>query len=209
MAAIATAAIPAVMSLFGMLFGNKKHNEQIKSIPTMNPQQQALFSQLLSGLGGQGGPLASGLGNLSDILSNKPEAFEKFEAPYKRQFQQETIPGIAERFSSLGGGAQHSSAFGQQLGGAGAALSENLAAMRGGLQQNAMSQLMQMIGMGTQTPTQQTFYTPEYTGSNAFGSFASGMAPYAGQALGNIPNLFQSQSQFKQLLDLMKGMKTT
>lgn len=207
MAAIATAAIPAAISLMGMLFGREKqHKEKLRSIPTMDPNQQALFSQLLGGLGGQGGALSSGMGNLSQLLSGSPQAFQAYEAPAMRQFQQEIIPGIAERFSRFGQGSQQSSAFGQQMGQAGSMLSENLAAQRGGLQQNAMSQLISLLGLGTQTPTQQSFYTPSYKSPGAFGSFASGMAPYAGQSLGNLPSLLQQQSQFKDLLDyLQKG----
>ena len=46
------------------------------------------------------------------------------------QFQQQTIPSIAERFTAAGAGSQGSSAFAQQLGGAGTDLQRNLAALR-------------------------------------------------------------------------------
>jgi len=46
------------------------------------------------------------------------------------RFQQQTIPSIAERFTALGAGSQGSSAFAQQLGGAGADLQRELAALR-------------------------------------------------------------------------------
>lgn len=55
-------------------------------------------------------------------------SFEPIEEQETRRFQQETIPGLAERFTGLGG--QRSSAFGQLLGGAGADLSSRLAALR-------------------------------------------------------------------------------
>jgi hypothetical protein len=173
------------MAFLDFLFGGKQH-EKIKQIPTMSKEQQALFSQLLGGLSG---PLGQGFGNLSQILSGDPEAFKAYEAPAMRQFNQEIVPGIAERFSSLGGGAQHSSAFGQQMGQAGAALSENLAAQRAGLQQNAMSQLAQLLGIGVGTPTQQTFYTPESRSYGLFGNMFGGAASGFGQGAGMYPFL--------------------
>jgi hypothetical protein len=44
------------------------------------------------------------------------------------QFNQQTVPGLAERFSGMGG--QRSNAFGQQLGAGGADLMQNLEALR-------------------------------------------------------------------------------
>jgi len=172
------------MGLMDFLIGSK-HKEKIRNIPTMDPRQQALFSQLLGGLGGQGGALNMGMGNLSQLLSGSPEAYQAYEAPAMRQFQQQIIPGIAERFSRWGQGSQQSSAFGQQMGQAGSMLSENLAAQRGGLQQNALSQLIALLGMGTQTPTQQTFYTPSYRSQGFLPSMLSGMAPELGRSLGS------------------------
>ena len=75
----------------------------------------------------------------------------------RQQFQQQTVPSLAERFTGIGG--QRSSAFGQQLGGAAADLESQLAGMRGqhelgqqqaqmqhqGLEQSRLSQLMNML----------------------------------------------------------------
>ena len=153
-------------------------------MPTMTPQQTGVLNQLLGGLGGQKGgqPGALGMGmqNLSQLLSGSPEAFQAFEAPMMRQFKEQTIPSLAERFSSFGQGAQQSSAFGQQMGQAGAGLSENLGAMRGQLQQNAMSQLMQLLGIGTGTRTFENIYQPA---SSSPGLFQS-LAPALGMGLG-------------------------
>lgn len=172
------------MGLFSSLFGG--HKEKTKQLPTMNPQQLQLLQQILGGLtgqGGGGGPLGEGFDYLSQILSGDPEALKEFEAPYMRQFQEQTVPGLAERFSSLGSGAQGSSAFGQALGSAGAGLSENLAAMRGGLKQNALSQLMNFsqMGMGAQPFAYQ--HTPARPGF--FGSLMPGIGSGIGMGMGS------------------------
>lgn len=160
------------MSLTDFLFGKKEKMEQL---PTLSPEQQSLLNQLLGGLGV---PAGQGLEYLSSILSGDPEAFEAYEAPIKRQFEEETVPGLAERFSEMGGGAQRSSAFAQTLGKAGESLSEKLAAQRANLRQGAMSQLQSLLGLGIKTPTfgyQQTGGTP---------GFLQSLAPAIGVGLG-------------------------
>jgi hypothetical protein len=152
-----------------------------KSISTLGKGQQGLLQQLLSSLQGQSGniqqsPLFQQGGNfLQQLLSGSPEAFKSFEAPAMRQFNEQIIPGIAERFSGLGAGSQSSSAFQQALGQAGAGLSEQLQALRSGLQFGAIPQAlgyaqqpisnfqgMAGLGLGTQSkgfmPKQQPFW---------------------------------------------------
>jgi len=124
-AAAAPYAIPAILGLLGFgasKMGNKK--ESVKQYPTISPEQQAFQNKILQMLGGQ---------------LEVPD-FETFAAPYKRQFQQETIPGIAERFAGLGG--LSSSGFTQSLGQAGAGLNEKLAALQEGLKDRRFSQLL-------------------------------------------------------------------
>lgn len=164
---------------FGYLGGklyntlNKTDKNPYDFLSTLNPEQQQLFSQLSQQLmGGQQSPLMGvGTNYLQNLLSGSPEAFQQFEAPIKRQFQEQVIPGIAERFSGLGSGAQSSSAFQQALGQAGSGLSENLAALRGGMQMQALPQalqfaqqpisnILQLLGLNTQAimPKQKPFW---------------------------------------------------
>lgn len=147
------------------------------TVSTFNPEQQQLFSRLMQALSGQNlsvgaNPLyQSGSNYLQNLLQGGDEAFSAFEAPYKRQFNEQTIPGIAERFSGAGAGAQSSSAFQQALGQAGAGLSENLASLRSGLQMSALptafsaagipgEQAQGLLGLNTQAllPKQQSFW---------------------------------------------------
>lgn len=157
------------MAWLDFLFGKKGGIEQV---PTMSSEQQQLLSQLLSNLGGISG---QGLNYLQDLLSGSPEAYE---APAMRQFQEEIIPGIAERFTSMGAGSQGSSAFGQQLGAAGAGLAERLAMQRAGLKQSALSQLQGLLGQGLGAKSFESVYRPSSTG------FLGSMIPGIGQTFG-------------------------
>jgi hypothetical protein len=163
--------------LKGLLFGNegKFSNQDV-----LNPQQQQLHGQFLNQFGGAQN---AGLQNILGLLQGGDEAFAKFEDPYKRQFQQETIPGLAEQFAGMGsGGSQNSSAFQQALGGAGADLSANLASLRGNLQNQAVGQLQGFQNQAYQ-PTFQTSFTPPTTG--LFQGLTSGLSQGVGSYLGN------------------------
>lgn len=136
------------MGFMDSLFGTPG---RIEALPSMTGEQSQLLAQLLGGLGGQGGQggaLGAGLGNLQTLLGGGKQAFEAFEKPALRQFQEQIVPGIAERFTSMGAGAQGSSAFGQQLGAAGAGLAESLSGQRAGLQSQVLSQLSNLLGLG-------------------------------------------------------------
>ena len=86
-------------------------NSKTEQLPRFTPEQQSAMQQLLQ------------LG----LQSYNPEANEKRA---RTQFQSQTIPSIAERFTSMGSGSQGSSAFQGALGQAGSGLEEALAALR-------------------------------------------------------------------------------
>ena len=195
------AAIAALPFLLQKLFGNKQGGTDqgsspstsqsiwsgtpgsIQAMPSFSPEQQGLLGQMVGGIGGEGGPLAGGLQNLQQMLTGGSEAFE---APAMRQFHQQIVPGIAEIFTKTGAGAQGSSAFGQQLGQAGAGLAENLAMQREGLKSQGMQQLMQMLGLGMQSPFQ---YMQIPGTEGGMGKLLGGLGTAAGtvgaSALGN------------------------
>lgn len=139
---------------------------------TMTPQQQAMQNQLISGIGGAQG---QGLQYLFQLLSNDPQAMAAFEAPYKRQFQQETIPGLAERFQGMGSFGGDSSAQGLAYAQAGRELSENLAALRGNLKNNALQQLQGFM---------QQAYAPQF--ENVYEQPTMGLAGIGVNALGSV-----------------------
>ena len=180
------------------LFGTGDKNIQQ---PTLNPQQQGSLQQILSqlgmmsgGMGGQGGQggqqgAYGGAQNwLSNLFGGGQQAFSQFEAPYRQQFEQQTLPGIAERFAGANamGGGLSSSGFGQALGGAGAQLQAQLAGLHGNLQQQGVGQAfgqynnLANLGLGTRAFENQ--YQPGNTG--IIGGALAGLGQGFGGALG-------------------------
>ncbi len=128
-----------------ILFGKR---QKIQQAPKFDPQTEQLFRQLQQ----QIAPLIQQQGQyFQDLLSPDSQAYENFAAPYQRQFEEQIIPNIAERFT----GSKDSSAFTQALGSAGASLAENLAALREGQRFQAAQGVSPIIGQGltsTSTP---------------------------------------------------------
>lgn len=157
---------------------------KLKKFETLNSGQKNLLADLVKHLNlsqteATENPLyQSGQSYLQSILSQDPEMMQQFEAPYMRQFQEEIIPQLAERFSGMG--ARNSSAFQQTLGAQGAGLMEKLASMRAGLGMNAAQ-----MGLGyAQTPFSQQFQRASLAlGTPAFGYQAFGGMPGAGQSM--------------------------
>lgn len=114
----------------------------IHQVNRFDPQQQGSIGQL-NQMGLQG-------------LQNPYAGFNPIEQHARSQFMQNTVPTLAERFSSLGSNATSSPAFASQLGQAGSGLEEALASMRSQYGQQNMSQMMQMLGMGL-TPQFENF----------------------------------------------------
>lgn len=94
----------------------------------------------------QYGPFQQGQESIQDLLSNNPEAFNKFAAPEMRRFNEQTIPGLIGRF---GAGGQNNSALNSALANSGADLNERLGALRAGLQSEGRQQALQ-YGQGIQ-----------------------------------------------------------
>lgn len=159
---------------------------QLQQLPTQSPQQQQL--QNLS------------IQNLMQMLSGGAGAPQRFDfAPIaqqaRNQFETQTIPSLAERFTALGGG-QNSSAFQGALGRAGSDLEGNLASMGAQFGQNQQqldqSYLLNLLRFAFQ-PQFETQYKPATGG--LFGSAASGV----GQGLGNFGGTVGGLSALKYL----------
>lgn len=160
---------------------DKSSKSKYKKIPTMTPEQEKLFKYLGNQLygGGEEGGFGQAFQQLLNDLQGGEESYDKFAAPFKREFEEQTIPGIAERFAGLGamGGGLSSSAFGQSLSSAGAGLQEKLAALKTGLQGQARNDIFSLLqnymgtsGFGYQP--QKGKVNPIY---NALGMMGSGM----------------------------------
>lgn len=148
----------------------------MQQISTMSPQQQELMNQLY-------GPLAESMGmsfdKLKQLLSGDPEAFEAFEAPMMRKWEQEIMPSIAERFGGAGShGMVSGSGLQQTLAQSGRELSEGMAALRANLQQNAMNQVGNYLNTAMGRQTENIYMQPT---AGPFAGAFSGM----GQGFGN------------------------
>lgn len=157
------------------------YNSQNRQLSTVTDQQKQLMDVL-----GQLG--LSGLGRGADFAPIAQNA--------RQQFDQQSIPGIAERFSGLG--AQNSSAFGQQLGGAAAGLESNLAGLQSqhNLGQQGLYAHLAQLGLGNQFENQ---YSPAQPG-------LSQQLP--GQLLAAAPDLLRYKSSQNELntLKALKGL---
>jgi hypothetical protein len=152
------------------LLGNP---ELFQQIPKYSPQTMQGLEQLFSqGLEG---------------IQNPQAGFEPIAQQAQHRFQTQTVPGLAERFTAMGGG-QRSSAFQSSLGNAGSDLERNLAALGSqyGLQNRAG--LLDQLKLGL-TPSFETIHRPRQSG------FLQGLIPpglgggnYQG-ALGNTSDL--------------------
>lgn len=137
-----------------------------------SPQQLRAQNQLLQ----------QALGGLQDLGD-----FSPIEERARQQFEQRTVPSLAERFTSLGG--QRSSAFQQALGQAGSDLESQLAAQRGafGLQRAGALQSLLQMGMQPQYEVSELEQQP---------GFSETFFPQLGQAAGQIiPQLIQMYLQ--------------
>lgn len=165
-------AVGGGLGALGGALGLLDKPENLQEFDRFTPEQQALVSQLLGALTGQGGPQGGVLGDLlnSDALENRA----------MRQFQEQTIPGLAERFAGLG--AQSSSAFQQALGQSGADLSERLAALNLQSKQGLLGPLLNMV----MQPQKDRYFQPGGASGLAqgLGGLAGGIGGGIGQGLG-------------------------
>ena len=132
--------------LMGFMGGKKP-----KKLDNWNKEQKALFSQMMQMLGSDGGlgqGMQGGIDLQRQLMDPNSEAVRQFSDPYMREFDQQTVPGLAERFAGMGGmgGGMSSSGFGQALSSAGGNLQSQLAQLKAGLGQNAAQSLMNQYG---------------------------------------------------------------
>jgi hypothetical protein len=117
--------------------------EEFGKVKTGTPEQEEYQKNLYKTEGGRNDPLyQAGYKSLQEALSNDPESIRAFEAPYLEKFEQETVPGLLEKFGSLGtgAGATYGSGLQNSLAQAGRGLQKDLAAMREGQKETARGQ---------------------------------------------------------------------
>ena len=122
----------------------------------------------------------------------------------RTQFQQQTIPSIAERFTALG--AQNSSAFPQALGQAGAGLEEGLAGLESQFGLQKLGALQGLLNLGLAPQFETVIHPAQQSGianllAPLLGALGMGAGTYlgggipqlaglAGQGIGGLASLF-------------------
>jgi hypothetical protein len=174
-----------------------------KKIETLSNRQKSALHDILNhperrfDFASQQPLYTSGVQYLQNILGQNPEAMKQFEAPAMRQFNEQIVPQLSERFSGLGAGS--SSAFNQTMGQAATGLSERLAALRANLGMQALP----MASMYAQMPFEEQFKTLSLgMGTPAFGYYGQPGSQGFGQGLAG--SLAQGGSNALSMLAMMK-----
>lgn len=163
------------------LFGTSDQTDQLSNY---TPQQQQFFDnflQQLMGMQGAGGGVSNATNILNQYLDPQSDIYKNFEAPYRQEYEQQTLPMLAERFAGAGaqGGALSSSGFGQALGAAGANLQTNLAQMKSNMQRQSIGDILGLYqNMSGQALNARPFDYQFKPGSQ--GMVPSALAAFAG-----------------------------
>lgn len=196
-------ALGGIVGGIAGLFGKKKKKKP-KQMSTLDPQQQALYSDYVKSVRGQG--------PFSDLYNyDTAGANQNFDAnvsrPAYRNFQENIIPGITGQFRS--NNLMNSSYAGEALGRAGRDVQENLDAQRSNMifqgqqqaQQNKQNAIQNI--MGTQTfayskPGAQTPSTIDQILGSLGGSSGQWLADYFNKPSGKstVPGMAANAATF-------------
>ncbi|MDX1532858.1 MAG: hypothetical protein R3230_01475 [Nitrosopumilaceae archaeon] len=167
--------------------------------PNQAQQQQ---QQLQQGYGQAGLDLLQQLGQpMQGQVPNvnlAPLNIGALQQQARQQFQQQTVPALAERFTAGGGG--RSSAFNRQLAGAAGNLESELAALGPAFEQQRRGQLLQQRGQNIQGELGRLGQLRGVLGDRAQTQLAQQRLALSGRqaqqgALGALGNLFQAGQQ--------------
>lgn len=193
-APLAFAALQGLSSILGGLTSEAGY----KKVSNFDPIQKQLHAQRgrqALGLGGAGGGYQNAMGILQGYLDPESDQYQNFEAPYLQKFNQQVIPGLAERFAGFGaqGGGLSSSGFGQALGAAGANLQTDLAAMKANMQRNSISDILNQYNQMTSGVMGAQPFSQVAQGPGTLSSIFSGIGgmanPYGAPDLGGASSI--------------------
>lgn len=141
------------MNLGNFLFGSE---EKLKKFKQYTPEQENLFGnfiqQLMGGSGGVGGTQDL-IKRLQDMLNPESQYYKDIEEQQLGEFNEETLPRLAEQFAGgAQGGALSSSGFGQALGGAARGFKRDIQGQKSNMMMQALQQLLgqQQQALGAQ-----------------------------------------------------------
>jgi hypothetical protein len=127
-----------------------KDADWVDKLEQLTLGREPMFLRAPAFTGGQFQQLGDILGAGSRALGESPYSFEPIAAAARQRFQQQTIPGLAERFAGMGG--LGSSSFGRQMGQAGKEFETNLAGQQSQFNLQRQPYLNQLLGLGMTSP---------------------------------------------------------
>lgn len=187
-------------ALGGGLFGNSgAKKDRLKKINSMTPGAQKFYDEIIGQLRGS---YKDAMNVEKGYLDPNSSQYDVIQAPSIRAFNEQTIPGLAERFSGFGAnsGALSSSGFGQALGAAGAGLQERLAAMRAARQESASKNIFSQSQSSLQVDPYHYYNRAGNPGLSSYlGNFASQITPEQYGQIGT--NLGQGFNDFQNSIN--------
>jgi hypothetical protein len=125
-----------------------------KKLSTLTKEQEAIQSQ---GVKAANGANQAASEYYRNNLSNNPKDYDAFAAPQLRQFNEETIPDLAEQFAGMGAGGLSSSSFRNAAVNAGTDLHERLGAIRADLRQRSAQGLQDIHNQALKPVTENIY----------------------------------------------------
>lgn len=126
------------MGFFSKIFGGGKRRApeppKITQAPTVSPFQKESLDEILK----------LSLENIKDPY----KGFEPIAQQAQGRFERETVPSLAERFTSMGQAGQRSSGFQQALGGSGVQLEELLSGLMSQYGQQSLQNYGNLASLG-------------------------------------------------------------
>lgn len=133
------------------------------------------------------------LQQVQSAFQGNPQGFAPIEEQARNQFQQQTIPSLAERFTSMGN-SQRSSAFQGALGQAGAGLETGLAALKSQYGMNQIQSLLPFLEQNYQTRQPGFGENLAVGGAQALPALLQLLANSSGQGMSSQPTSNNSSS---------------
>lgn len=143
------AGIGGLAGLLASYFGDQPREAGAQRLSAPNEQEQSILNFLQQ--------------HGQSLIQNPGQGFQPIADQARAQFHQNTVPSLAERFTSMGSNALSSPSFAAQIGQAGSGLEQALAAMQAQYGQQNQQNGLQMLQTGLK-PAFQTDWREQEPG---------------------------------------------